>query len=80
MEFDYPSASFGANVLATGDKYNYRFKIQGSGPVSLQYEDGSGKTRTAQGPKVEQGDQGSLLVNIDAQGAVTWTPNLTNPK
>jgi hypothetical protein len=80
MEFDYPSASFGANVLATGAKYDYRFTIQGSGPVSLQYEDGSGKTRTAQGPKVEQGDQGSLLVNIDAHGAVTWTPNLTNPK
>src|SRR6202043_603581 len=65
MEFDYPSASFGANVLASGAKYHYRFTIQGSGPVSLEYEDGSGKTRTAQGPKVEQGDQGSLLVNID---------------
>jgi hypothetical protein len=80
MEFDYPSASFGTNVLATGAKYHYRFTIQGSGPVSLEYEDGLGKTRTAQGPKVEQGDQGSLLVNIDAHGAVTWTPNLTNPK
>ncbi|HET6215876.1 MAG TPA: hypothetical protein VFE27_02585 [Acidobacteriaceae bacterium] len=80
MEFDYPSASFGTNALATGAKYDYRLTIQGSGPVSLEYEDRSGKTRTAQGPKVEQGDQGSLLVNIDAHGAVTWTPNLTNPK
>ncbi len=80
MEFDYPSASFGANALATGAKYLYRFKVQGSGPLSLQFEDGSGKTHTAQGPKVDLGDQGSLLVNIDAHGAVTWTPNLTNPK
>jgi hypothetical protein len=80
MEFDYPSASFGANSLATGAKYHYRFKVQGSGPLSLQYEDGSGKTHTAQGPKVDLGDQGSLLVNIDARGAVTWTPDLTNPK
>jgi len=80
MEFDYPSASFGANSLAAGAKFHYRFKVQGSGPLSLQYEDGSGKTQTAQGPRVDLGDQGSLLVNIDARGAVTWTPDLTNPK
>src|SRR6202007_1803787 len=58
MEFDYPSASFGANALATGAKYHYRFKVQGPGPLSLQYEDGTGKTHTAQGPKVDLGDQG----------------------
>jgi hypothetical protein len=80
MEFDYPSASFGANVLATGAKFNYRFKIQGSGPLSLQWEDGSGHTHTAEGPKVNQGDQGSLLVNVDPRGSVTWTLALTNPK
>jgi len=80
MEFDYPSASFGANLLATGAKYHYRFKIQGPGPLSLQYEDASGQTHTAPGPKVDLGDQGSLLVNIDPRGAVTWTPDLTNPK
>ncbi|HTZ58085.1 MAG TPA: hypothetical protein VMB49_08315 [Acidobacteriaceae bacterium] len=80
MEFDYPSASFGANQLAAGAKYTYRFKVQGSGPVSLQFVNGAGATHTSQGPKVDEGDQGSLLVNIDPQGAVTWKPNLTNPK
>jgi hypothetical protein len=80
MEFDYPSASFGANELASGAKFHYRFKIQGAGPLSMQYEDGSGHTRTSQGPKVDLGDQGSLLVTIDPQGAVTWSPSLTNPK
>jgi hypothetical protein len=80
MEFDYPSASFGANQLATGAKYHYRFKVQGPGSLSLQYEDASGHTRTAEGPKVDLGDQGSLLVNVDPNGAVTWAPNLTNPR
>jgi hypothetical protein len=80
MEFDYPSASFGANVLATGAQYHYRFKVQGPGQLSLQFEDGSGHTRTAQGPKVDLGDQGSLLVQIDPVGAVTWNATLTNPK
>ena len=80
MEFDYPSASFGANQLATGAKYHYRFKVQGPGSLSLQYEDASGHTRTAEGPKVDLGDQGSLLVNVAPNGAVTWAPNLTNPR
>ena len=51
MEFDYPSASFGANQLATGAKYHYRFKVQGPGSLSLQYEDSSGHTRTAKDRK-----------------------------
>jgi hypothetical protein len=80
MEFDYPSASFGANQLATGAKYHYRFKVQGPGSLSLQYEDSSGHTRTAEGPKVDLGDQGSLVVNVARNGAVTWAPNLTNPR
>ena len=80
LEFDYPSASFGANLLAAGGKFHYRFKIQGSGPLSLQYEDGEGRPHTAAGPNVDLGDQGSLLVTISPEGAVTWTPSLTNPK
>jgi hypothetical protein len=80
MEFDYPSASFGANQLASGGQYHYRFKIQGSGPLSLQYEDGAGHAHTAEGPKVDLGDQGSLLVTVSPTGAVTWTASLTNPK
>jgi len=80
MEFDYPSASFGANVLAAGGKFHYRFKVQGTGPLSLQYEDGEGHAHTATGPSVDLGDQGSLLVTVSPTGAVTWTPSLTNPK
>jgi hypothetical protein len=80
LEFDYPSASFGANQLAMGARYNYRFKVQGPGSLSLQYEDVTGHTHTVQGPRVDLGDQGSLLVNIAPGGAVTWSPHLTNPK
>jgi hypothetical protein len=80
MEFDYPSASFGANQLASGGQYHYRFKIQGSGPLSLQYEDGAGHSHTAEGPKVNLGDQGSLLVTIHSAGGVSWTSSLSNPK
>ena len=82
VEFDYPSASFGANLLTTGA--SYQLPLQGPGTqvcCRCQYEDAAGNKRhTAQGPNVELGDQGSLLVKIAPQGAVTWTPNLTNPK
>jgi hypothetical protein len=80
LEFDYPSASFGANLLDSGASYHYRFKIQGSGPLSLQYQDASGQTHTSEGPKVDLGEEGTLLVNIDSRGAVTWTPTLINRK
>jgi hypothetical protein len=80
VEFDYPSASFGVNQLASGAKYNYRFKIQGNGPLSLAYVDGSGKTHTFPGPTVDQGEEGTLLVNVGSDGAVSWKPSLTKPK
>jgi hypothetical protein len=77
LELDYPSASFGANRLATGAQFHYRFKIQGSGPLTLSFEDSSGKPHTAQGPIVQQGQEGSLLITIAGQdSAVTWTPML----
>jgi hypothetical protein len=80
VEFDYPSASFGINQLAPGGKYNYRFKIQGNGPLSLAYVDASGKTHTFTGPTVDLGDQGTLLVSVGPAGGVSWKPSLTNPK
>jgi hypothetical protein len=42
LEVDYPSASFGADTLASGADFHYRFQVRGSGPVKVQYtEDGS---------------------------------------
>src|ERR1700733_12247820 len=36
MEFDYPSASFGANSLATGTQYRYRMKTGRERPIARQ--------------------------------------------
>ena len=80
MEFDYPSASFGANGLASGAKFHYRIKVQGPGEVSLQFEDANGHNRKATGPKVEAGDEGSLLVTVGPAGAVTWSASVTQPR
>ena len=80
MEFDYPSASFGANGLATGASFHYRVKIQGSGTVSLQYEAAAGHNHASTGPKVDLGDEGSLRAEVNQAGAVTWNANLIHSK
>ena len=77
LEVDYPSASFGVGTLASGAQFHYRFKIQGSGPVKLQFTDGLGKTRSASGPDIHEGEQGTLQINIDSSGNISWIPNLS---
>jgi hypothetical protein len=77
LEVDYPSASFGVGALAPGAQFHYRFKIQGGGPIQLQFTDGSGKTHTASGPDLQEGQQGSLQINIDPSDRISWIPNLT---
>jgi hypothetical protein len=77
LEVDYPSASFGVGALASGAEYQYRFKIQGSGPVKLQFTDVSGKTHTASGPVVAEGEHGTLLITISPADDVSWLPNLS---
>jgi hypothetical protein len=79
LEVDYPSASFGMSSLAAGAEYHYQFKIQGSGPVTLEYTDLSYKTHKVTGPQLYQGQDGTLQIVIGEDGKVTWTPYL-HPK
>ncbi len=76
LEFDYPDASFGADALSTGGQYRYSFQIRGSGPLTLHFNDASGKSHTAQGPTVKEGEQGTLTVTINAENQVSWVSKL----
>jgi hypothetical protein len=78
LEVDYPSASFGAQSLAAHAVYHYRFKVQGSGAVTLSYAGAEGRTVTATGPILDEGQQGGLVIVIDGAGKVTWTENLAH--
>lgn len=81
VEFDYPSASFGTNVLPSGGRYHYRFKIQGSGPITLHFEDSKGQSHTAEGPVIQQGQEGSITATIaDDNSSVHWDLKLSGPK
>ena len=76
IEVDYPSASFGTQVLAPGQDFHYRFKVLGSGDLKLIYTDAAHADHTVSGPHLNEGDEGSLSVTVTVSG-VDWTPHLT---
>jgi len=76
IEVDYPSASFGTGSIPPATAFHYRFKIQGSGPVTMQFTDAQGKTHSVTGPELHEGEQGTLEIGIDGSGNISWIPNL----
>lgn len=80
IEVDYPSASFGTQEIADGGTYQYRFKIQDSGPVKITYTGSDNSVRTSTGPTLKEGEQGSLAITLESGGRVTWRPQLSSSK
>jgi len=77
LEVDYPTASFGANSLASGGTMHYRLQIRGSGPVKVEYTFENGRTTHAQGLNLGEHQQGSLTIRILPGGKVDFVPKLT---
>ena len=77
LEVDYPSASFGANSLAADANFGYRFQIQGSGDLKVQYSMVGGKTQQIKGPTLHEGQQGQLQIVLLPDGKAEFHPELT---
>lgn len=73
LEVDYPSASFGTQSLAPGADFHYRFKVLGSGNVSLTYTTNNFHNKKSTGPFLKEGDEGPLEAIILPDG-VRWVP------
>jgi hypothetical protein len=80
VEVDYPSASFGVETIAARSQFNYRFKIQGSGSLKLEFTDAAGKVHDLSGPILNQGQEGHLTIVIHPAGEVSWEPALRPAK
>jgi hypothetical protein len=80
VEVDYPSASFGFDRLGPHSQFHYRFKIQGSGPLKIEFTDADGKLHNSNGPTLNQGQEGTLGIVIQPSGEVGWQPSLTSPQ
>lgn len=77
IEVDYPSASFGTQTLAPNADFHYRFKIIGSGPLSITWSDAARAQHTAKGPDLHEGDAGRLTITLTPAGA-QWSPSIRN--
>jgi len=75
VEVDYPSASFGIPSLAADAESNYRFKIQGSGLTRVSWTDAERKQHEITGPKLNEGQEGLLIVTLTPNGA-SWDTQL----
>ena len=71
LEVDYPSASFGTETLAPGADFHYRFKIQGDGNLKASWTDAQQHEVVVNGPKLNEGDEGSVLVTLH-DGTADW--------
>jgi len=77
LEVDYPSASFGKDALADGATYPYRFQINGSGHLKVQYVSASGQTKTIDGPELKERQEGRLEIMLLPGGKAEFHPQLT---
>ena len=67
VQVDYPSASFGTQVLGPGESFHYRFKLLGSGPLKLSYLDAKHGEHHQDGPQMQEGQEGRLEIVFPAQ-------------
>ena len=79
IEVDYPSASFGTQTLAPGAEFHYRFKVLGSGPLTVQWTDAGNQEHKSTGPTLQESDEGSLGIQFNPGGDVVWTEQFGSP-
>jgi hypothetical protein len=78
LEVDYPSASFGADDLAAGQQYHYRFQVRGAGPVKVQYTETAGhQFWQATGPELFERQEGQLEIVLLPGGKAEFHPMLS---
>lgn len=80
VEVNYPGGSFGVQSIAAGASYHYRFRNLASEAVSLDFTDAARHNHTVKGPELQQGQEGTLRIEIEPGGHVVWTPALTIPR
>jgi hypothetical protein len=79
LEVDYPSATFGADSLATGASFRYRFQVRGSGQLKVSYTAANGQTVQISGPALVERQQGTLEIDLEPGGKAEFHPQLTPP-
>jgi hypothetical protein len=79
LEVDYPSASFGADSLASGADFHYRIQVQGSGRLKVLYTSKEGRPMQIDGPALAERQDGRLEIVLLPGGKAEFHPALTRP-
>ncbi len=79
LEVDYPSASFGADRIASGAVFHYRFQVRGSGPLKITYTGANQSQVQIAGPTLVERQQGRLKIVLLPGGKAQFLSNLTSP-
>jgi hypothetical protein len=79
LEVDYPSASFGADHIASGATFHYRFQVRDSGPIKITYTGPDQKQVQIAGPTLVERQQGQIKIVLLPSGKAQFTPQLTPP-
>lgn len=79
LEVDYPSASYGADALASGANFHYRIQVEGSGPLKITYTAPDNKQVQIKGPDLAQRQQGRIQIVLLPYGKAEFHPELTAP-
>jgi hypothetical protein len=79
LEVDYPSASFGADHIASGATFHYRFQVRDSGPIKITYTGPDQKQVQIAGPTLVERQQGQLKIVLLPAGNAQFIPQFTPP-
>ncbi len=77
LEVDYPDASFGADRIASGAVFHYRFQVRGSGPLKITYTGPGDKQVQITGPTLVERQQGQLEIILLPNAKAEFHPRLT---
>src|ERR1035437_3118363 len=80
LEVDYPSASFGADSLASGASMHYRIQLRGEGPLKVQYTAADGHQQEIDGPALAEGQEGRLEIVLLPAGKAEFHPQLSSKR
>jgi hypothetical protein len=80
LEVDYPTASFGADTLASGATFHYRIQVRGSAPIKIQYTAANRRQVQITGPTLHENQEGSMNILLLPDGKAGFEPSFTSSR
>lgn len=78
LEVDYPSASFGKDVLDAGANYHYRIQVQGSGPLAVTWTTPKNAQPHVTGPTLADRQHGSVEIILLPNGKAEFHQQISS--